>query len=435
MNAFAIALLSICGIGLLALPRRWAMVPLLIGCCYMTLGQGFKIGPFTFTVLRVLVMLGVVRLLVRGERLPGGLNLTDWIIIAFGGWCVFAAVFHHPFKEALVYRLGVAYNVVGFYFLLRAFLTKADDVVLMVKVLAVLLVPIALEMINEKLTGRNAFGFLGGVPLETSVRDDKLRAQGPFGHAILAGTVGGVCLPWMIGLWRFHRGFALCGVFACLAMVVASASSGPIMSTAAGLAAVVYWRWRRYTRFARWAGVAAYLLLELLMNRPAYYIIGEIDLTGSSTGWHRAALIESSIDHLSEWWLAGTDYTRHWMATGVSWSEDHTDITNHYIWYGVEGGLPLMFLFVALIVLSFRNLGRALFAFAGVNTGHQFMIWCIGAALFSHAFTCISVAYFDQSVIFVYCCVAIAATLNATLVGQNGGADIEAPVVAVTPSI
>ena len=82
------------------------------------------------------------------------------------------------------------------------------------------------------------------------------------------------------------------------------------------------------------------ILLDLVMKAPAYYIIARADIIGGSTGWHRAALIDSAIRHLNEWWLIGTDYTRNWMVTGVSWSADNTDITNHYLYLGVLGGLP-----------------------------------------------------------------------------------------------
>jgi hypothetical protein len=52
---------------LITLPRRWAAPPLLTGACYMPLGQGINVGPFSLTILRLLV-LADVRLMVRRER-------------------------------------------------------------------------------------------------------------------------------------------------------------------------------------------------------------------------------------------------------------------------------------------------------------------------------------------------------------------------------
>ena len=89
------------------------------------------------------------------------------------------------------------------------------------------------------------------------------------------------------------------------------------------------------------------------MKAPAYYLLARIDLTGSSTSWHRAALIDMALGHLSEWWAFGTDHTRHWMPYGVPWSDNHSDITNYYISMGVNGGLPLMLLFIAILAKAF----------------------------------------------------------------------------------
>jgi len=97
----------------------------------------------------------------------------------------------------------------------------------------------------------------------------------------------------------------------------------------------------------------------VVMKAPPYYLMARVDLSGGSTGWHRARLIESSMEHLGEWWFAGTDYTRHWMPTGVYFSPNHVDITNHYLAMGVLGGLPLLFLFVLLLVKGFSIVGHS----------------------------------------------------------------------------
>jgi len=413
MNTYGMLFLLISAVALMALPRRWAPLPLLLGACYMTGAQYIKLGPFHFTVLRLLLLLGVIRAMSRRETLPGGVIGLDRIMLWWGGWLVCASFFHRDVADTLVLHLGAAYNVLGIYFLIRVFCHTTDDIIQLVKLTAFLLVPVALEMVHEKLTGRNLFAFLGGVPLEVMLREGKLRAQGPFGHPILAGTAGAMCVPLMISIWHRHRVAAQVGLAACLAMVLASKSSGPIMSVAIGVFALVLWRWRHLTRRMRIAAVVAYFLLDLAASRPAYYaILNRIDLTGSSTGWHRAELIRTSIEHLDEWWFAGTDYTRHWMPVGVSWSEEHSDITNQYIFYGTWGGLPLMFLFMGALWIGFRYVGQALRLRADAPFAEQFMMWALGAGLFSHAATCITIAYFDQSVMFLYLNLAAIGSLH-----------------------
>lgn len=106
-----------------------------------------------------------------------------------------------------------------------------------------------------------------------TARAGRLRAQGPFGHAILAGTVGAVSLPLMIGIWRSSRLSSGIGTLACLVMVVTSNSSGPAISLGFGLWAVLVWRIRRYTAVMRWSAVIIYLGLDLVMTAPAYCLM------------------------------------------------------------------------------------------------------------------------------------------------------------------
>ena len=113
----------------------------------------------------------------------------------------------------------------------------------------------------------------------------------------------------MAGIWRVHRLSAIVGIVACLLIVHASASSGPILSATWACVALAAWPLRRHMRFIRWSVVGLYALLELVMNAPAYYLLARIDMTGSSTSWHRAELINAAVSHLSEWWLVGTDVT------------------------------------------------------------------------------------------------------------------------------
>jgi hypothetical protein len=66
------------------------------------------------------------------------------------------------------------------------------------------------------------------------------------------------------------------------------------------------------------------------------------------------------VAHFNEWWLLGTDYTAHWMPTGLDINPDSADITNQFIAEGVQGGLLTMALFIVLLVQAFRTLGKGL---------------------------------------------------------------------------
>jgi hypothetical protein len=206
--------------------------------------------------------------------------------------------------------------------------------------------PVALEMLYEMTGQPSLFYAFEGKARGLYIRGDRIRAMGPFAHPILAGTVGAVCLPLMAGMWHRRRFVAYAGIAACLAMVVSSASSGPLMSSIAAAAGLLMWPYRHGMKQVRRLIVAIYVFLAIAMKAPVYYLIARINFVDGSTGYHRALLIESAIKYLNEWWIVGTDFTRHW-APSPGYTPQHTDITNHYLSMGIQGGLPLLILFIA----------------------------------------------------------------------------------------
>jgi hypothetical protein len=389
---------------LLIVPRRWAHFPLLLGALYMSTNQ-------TITAMRLLIAVGLVRAMVRGERIQEGAGLLDRLILLWAALAVLSGFFHKDVSAALVARLGLAYNCVGIYWLMRIYITEPDDFFRVARTLLLLLVPLALEMTQEWATGTNLFESLGGVSAQ-EIRNGRLRAQGPFGHAILAGTAGAVCLPLAMLFWHRNRRIALIGSGAAAVMIVTSGSSGPIMTAGAALGGLVMWRQRQKLRLVRWGAAMAIVVLATIMNDPVYYLLARIDLVGGSTGYFRAALIDSALSHFGEWWLVGTDYTRHWMPTGIPANEAHTDITNYYILMGVIGGLPLMLLFIWILGAGFATVGRTLKLMQDEPVEHQFLFWTLGAVLFGHSVTLLTIPYFDQTIIFLYFLLASISSLQ-----------------------
>jgi len=421
MNQVTVIFLILASVVLIASPRKWAPLPFLMTACYITLGQVIKVGPFHFMAIRILIAVGLIRVLIRREKPAGGLNGLDWLIIFWGITAISVSPFHKDPEATFINHLGRAYDTLGIYLLMRSFVRTPEEIKGLISVIAIILVPVALEMFHEQITHKNLFSFLGGVGEIPEFREGHFRSQGPFRHAIIAGTVGAVCLPLMVGIWRKFRLSAKIGMVACLTMIVTSFSSGPVMSLLYGILALFLWRYRHYTKQMFVAAILGYIFLDLVMKAPPYYLIARIDITGGSTGWHRARLIESAIEHLNEWWLFGTDYTRHWMPTGVSWSPDHTDITNHYIMMGVLGGIPLMFFFILQLWRGFKYVGSVVRN--NINRDVQFLAWSLGSALFAHAVTCVGVSYFDQSFIFLYLTLAMISSMTM-FKGKSGETDL-----------
>lgn len=420
MNGLALLFFLICAAALLMVPRRFAPVPLLVGCCYMTMGQGIEIGAFSLPIYRMLLSVGLIRMVVKGEMISDFGNAADRLILLLMGWIMLASLFHNGEQgSGLVYASGLVFNFGSVYFLIRSWCRDVQEVVGVIVIVAFILALIAMEMLLEKVAKVNHFAMFGGVPHEVMFREGKYRAQGPFLHPILAGTVGAACIPLFIGIWNKCRAASIIGIGSGFCITVTSASSGPLMSMLVGIFAVIIWRYRHLTSRARWAAVALYISFQLYSGQPGYYLLSRIDLTGGSTGWHRARLIESAILFLDEWWLFGTDVTRHWMPTGVSHSPYHTDITNYYLAFGVVAGLPALLAVVAIIVICFRWIGKTSKILDDMEDQDAFVVWCLGAGLFAHAATSVSVSYFDQSLVFIWMNIAIISSIHGAVETWN----------------
>ena len=411
MTVPAIIFTILAGFFLLKLPRQWAAVPLVIGATYMSMESSLDVGALHFTSIRILVAIGILRVIIRGERIAGGLNMLDRVLIAWAVWTVCSSCFHKDISAALVFRLGLAFNALGFYMLIRVFIEDTDSFLRLCKIVLVVLLPIALEMIVEARTGKNFFSVFGGVSELSEIRGGKVRAQGPFDHSILAGTVGAVCLPMALLFWKSNRKLALLGLVATGAIVLTSRSSGPAMTAVFTVFGLCLWQLRTYLRLIRWCAILGILALALVMNAPIYFILDRIDLTGSSTGWHRAALIQGAISHVADWWLGGTDYTRDWTPE-TGYDENNTDITNHYVRMAVWGGMPMLVLFVWSLIAAFGMISRELRANKSPPGPDPFMMWTLGCILFGHVTAMVSVSYFDQSVFFLYLVLAAIAALH-----------------------
>src|ERR1043166_609427 len=98
----------------------------------------------------------------------------------------------------------------------------------------------------------------------------------------MAGTVGAACLPLAFLFWQRNRKIAVLGLFAASTMVVTSRSSGPLMTTAFVVLALILWKVKESMQAIRVAVVLAIVALAVAMNEPVYYIMAKIDFTGKS---------------------------------------------------------------------------------------------------------------------------------------------------------
>jgi hypothetical protein len=380
------------GIALLVLPRRYAVWPMIIMACFVAPAQRIAVLTLNFDLLRILIVFGTVRVLVRGELVGLRLRALDWAVVIWAAAGVIIVTFNYLSLEALKYKLGVAYDALGFYFLFRCLIRDFVDIKRAALALAVVSLPLVVCFAIEHSTGHNLYAFMGGVPAITEVRDGRLRCQGAFAHPILAGCFWVAAiplfLPWLSRRAAHRRTFVV-ATAAAIVIIVLCASSTPIGSLMAVGVGLMLFRVRFWMRWIRWGALGMIIGLHLCMKAPVWHLLGRIPLVDGSTGYFRYLLIDESIHHMNEWWLHGS------TLGSAHWGIGLVDTTNKYVSQGLEGGFPLLILFVAIMVYAFRGVGQLLRTY-GADREKRFVAWVLGLAIFSHAVSFIGVSYFGQ---------------------------------------
>jgi hypothetical protein len=396
----AILVLAVACVLIFVLPRRYVVVPFLIAALLTPMKVSVVVAGFHFNADRILILAGWLRLLALGERYPKGLSPLDKAILY--GALVNSVCYVLVWRElgAFVNRLGFLWSALGGYFLVRSWVRDKEDVVRVIKVLAVVVVIVAAPMWYEHRTQHNLFSVVGAVELSTDIREGRVRAGGPFGHAIIAGTFGVVMIPLFVGLWCYGRArlLAAAGIVSSCVMMVACSSSTPVMALPAGILALSAWPLRKKMRSVRRWIVALLVCLQVEMaihsGAPIWMVLDRVSGVLGGSGWHRAMLIDRFVRHFFEWCLIGTKNYPDW-----GWSM--WDVDDAFVGAGLTGGLAGFILFLCIFVYGFRTIGLARRA-AGVCRKDAWLIWSIGSALFANAIAFFGVLYFDQTIIAFY---------------------------------
>ncbi len=413
MHPFAIAVTVLMGLLVLIAPRRYAPIPIIVAALLVTELQRVVIAGLDFNVMRIMAVVGWIRLIIRREYRGFTSAPTDKLVMVMTASAVFFFTLQVGTTAAFINRLGHAVNGAGLYYVFRLLIRDGEDLRRTVRALLWMSLPIAGTMVLEQLTGRNIFALLGGVPENTVSRAGRLRAQACFTHAILAGTFGASLVPLCVATWvrGGSKGLALMGLAAATAITIASASSGPVMSYFAALVAMSFWCLRDHMRLVRW-GVACTLFgLHMVMKAPVWALVHRVTVVAGSTGYHRFLLLDNFIRRFGEWWICGSRDAGHW-GYGLQ------DITNQFVLVGLQGGLATLILFILLIAVSFRAVGRAVKALRG-QPRMAFFCWMLGATLFVHVVSFMGVSYFDQIVMVWYLVLCMVAVVEIDVVRRR----------------
>jgi hypothetical protein len=385
-------------------------IVLLTVACFIPSAQRVVIAGADFNFVRLMVLVCLARIAVRGEISGIRWNVIDTAMAVGACAKILCAPMLRGEVSDLISAVGLNFESFGAYIIVRATVRSIDDarlLVLWAAGLCALAVPFFLV---ERTTGRNLFAIFGGIAEFTVIREGRLRCQGPFAHAILAGCHFVAWIPLWIALVfsteRVSRMLGILGIASGFLIVFFCASSTPLVALIFGCAVWMIFPVRAHLRLLWVLGLVLILTLHFTMKHPVWHLISRIDLVGGSTGYHRYRLIEAAVSRFSEWWLFGTPSTSHW-------GTQLFDVTNQFILEGVRGGVWALIALCAAIVFAFASIGADLRKIAarrqlpssrasGVAAGlrnDEFFVFAIGATLAAHCAIFLAVSYFGQTLL------------------------------------
>lgn len=389
VHALGIAALFVACVWAMSSRRSTALRPMLALATFVPTGQRIAIATLDFNLIRLLLLAYVARVLVRREWTSVRWTKVDSAVMAWCGLGFLGYVIRRGDLSGLIYKSGATYDALGLYWVCRVYIRNLADVRRTVAFLGFLGITISFFFLLEKTTGRNAFSMFGGVPEFTKVREGRLRCQGAYEHPILAGTNWSALLPLFLTALPSTR-LRIGATAATLAIVIACASSTPLLGVAAGICLWALYPARRFSPQAIAAAVAAGFVIHFAREAPVWQLIAKASIVGGSTGYHRYALVNAFILRWQEWFVVGTSSTAHWGYFLF-------DLANQYVKEGVVGGFAAFAAFLSALGLGFSQLWKASLSFRGTSLDRR-TAWGLVAALgaFSVMFIGISITHSNQ---------------------------------------
>jgi hypothetical protein len=398
---------------ILVLPRKYVIVPVLVSIILIPGGQQVYVIGVHWLVNRLITLcalarIGVMKFRSKKDVSAGGFNAVDRAFLGCAICEAIGFILQYMQSQALVNQFGILIDTLGAYCMMRVLIQNEKDIYRALKVLAVLTLFLGVCMIREQQTLKNVFGFLGGIQLVPEVREGKIRSQGSFQHSLTAGTFAAMLLPLFFLLWKNGKAklMAVGGIVGCTVMTMCSNSSTPLLTYVSGILGVLLWPIRKNMRAVRWGIVIGLVALNFVMKAPVWFIIAHIDLTGGSSGYHRAELVDQFIRHFRDWWLIGTK-------DAGNWGWDMWDQQNQYVNVGEGGGLAAFVLFIAVISRTCGRIGSARRLVE--RSKREWLVWLLGCAMFANLVGFFGVNYFDQAKLGWYMLLAMISAATAPI--------------------
>lgn len=398
-----------------ALPRRLAVLPMVVVAVLVPYPQRLMLGPIGFDMMRLVLISAVLRLASRGEFSSLQLNRLDKAFLAWAAVMFLLPLLIDP--GGIVRQFGFAIDNALEYVVLRCLILDDKDVKPVAQGLVLLSIIVCLGMLVERKTMKNWFYLLGATS-GVIMREGSIRATAGFNHPILAGTFGAILFPLAWMLWSSERRdkvLAIIGMGTGLLITLASKSSGPLYAFLSGLFAIGLWRFRQHIGKVRNALWIALILAQLLMDAPVYALLfrvpNALGLVSGSTSYHRYELIDLALHHFWEWCLVGVslEQVAHW-AWGIN------DVTNQFLAVAFDSGIVGLCLYVTILVRGFSMTGRIAKRTFPADANPQLARygWGLGCVLLVHVMSFFGVSYFSGFWFFLSLTFALVSACDST---------------------
>ena len=334
-----------------------ALSPIRALCAYLCVlllhsqDLGVSLGVIDFSSARIVVFALTANVLLRAPHLVKAFrwNLLDTFVVLYFIGQLISLFNTEPFMVVLENRSGRLTDTVLPYFLCRAILRSKRDLIMVIKTLILVSLPLAFFGVVESARGWN---YLQGLP--AAYRDGHFRARGTFSVTISFGLFFAAVVPLCIGLWHqrvWSKGFLVFCVCCCMAGLISSWSSGPILAMYFAIMFLCCYPIRRMWPLLLVAGFAMIVLVDNLSNRRWYEVPTRF-LLSSSTAYYRIGLYKEAFGGgMTDHWLFGWGLVANVYSTYEEFPWEHRDMTSMYIKhlasYGLVGAIP------SLCVLDF----------------------------------------------------------------------------------
>ncbi len=379
------------------------------------------LGTLNFKAGRIVVLVLLLRCLANTRiRSSFKLSVIDKWFFAGTGVAMIVPFFsyHIPFMQLLASKCGELMDTLLAYLVARFCIRDRFSFVTAMKWIGMAIIPLALLGVVESCTAWMPFVPLRQYcPWDTKAlvitdRSGFFRATGPSGHPITFGASFAMFAP-LIYCLRHHGGISknLCYLMTVMAVLgtLSSMSSGPWMLLLVIIVCLVLENYKKWIKPLIIFGVVFLIVVAVISNRPFYHVVATYANPLGGTGWHRARLIDLSIEHFNEWWLMG--YGEQDPGWGEELGNSWTDITNQYIANGVMYGIAGVITFVGTLVASLMMIIRC------YKTEKEYtaksIFWALGCMIIGFMIAFNSFTLFAQSGTLFICMLGITASLSS----------------------